>query len=103
MGAIPYGLKRLVTMNEKQNLKTKGKRFGSYNVETKPIEITLAFGYVGLATPFHEPKKVGQGLGLLLKRSEVANLKRWRFSEEKRKKIQPVPCGTFSILRRVVL
>ncbi|MEW4132207.1 hypothetical protein [Bacillus thuringiensis] len=43
MGAIPQGLKRLVTMNKKQKLKAKGKRFG-------------------LAMPFHEPKKVGQGL-----------------------------------------
>ncbi|MEB9538012.1 hypothetical protein P4V48_07540 [Bacillus thuringiensis] len=49
-------------MNRKQKLKAKGKRFGLYNVEVKPIEITLAFGYVGLAMPFHEPKKVGQGL-----------------------------------------
>ncbi|EOP78611.1 hypothetical protein IGM_06562, partial [Bacillus cereus HuB4-4] len=31
----------------------------------KPIEKTLTFGYVGLATPFHELKKVGQGLFLL--------------------------------------
>ncbi|EJP82326.1 hypothetical protein IC1_05974 [Bacillus cereus VD022] len=62
VGAIPHGMKRLVTMNKKQKLKAKGKRFGLYNVEVKPIEITLTFGYVGLAMPFHEPKKVGQGL-----------------------------------------
>ncbi|WP_130068539.1 hypothetical protein [Bacillus albus] len=42
-GAIPHGLKRLVTMNKKQKLKAKGKRFGLYNVEVKSIEITLAF------------------------------------------------------------
>ncbi|AZR75842.1 hypothetical protein BtSCAC15_31355 (plasmid) [Bacillus thuringiensis] len=62
VGAIPHGLNRIITRDEKLNLRTKGKRFGSYNVEIKPIEITLAFGYIGLATPFHEPKKVGQGL-----------------------------------------
>ncbi|MED1287691.1 hypothetical protein [Bacillus mycoides] len=43
MGTIPHGLKRLVTMNEKQKLKAKVKRFGLYNVEINPIEITLAF------------------------------------------------------------
>ncbi|ARJ25684.1 hypothetical protein B7492_32115 (plasmid) [Bacillus mycoides] len=43
VGTIPHGLKRLVTMNEKQKFKAKVKRFGLYNVEIKPIEITLAF------------------------------------------------------------
>ncbi|OQR53278.1 hypothetical protein [Bacillus sp. CDB3] len=98
MGTMPHGLKRLVTTDEKLNIRTKGQRFGSYTGKIKPIEKTLTFGYVGLVTPFHEPKKVGKGLGLLLKRSEVTNHKRWRFSEMKWKKIRPVPCGTFSFL-----
>ncbi|PRS99903.1 hypothetical protein C6356_29340 [Bacillus wiedmannii] len=37
------------------------------------------------------------------KNTQAVKNKRWRFSEAKRKKIRPVPCGTFSSLKRVIL